>query len=355
MRTLVATAIILGAAVALPAADPPRPLGPTAVTYEKGTVLGEAADALAKQSGIPITVVPAAMQKAKCDVRFKDVPFWEALQTSADTANARIILADGGRKVELAPRGASQEVAATSGAFRVVAQQVTGRALLDQGITFHEVSLLVHWEPRLRVYRIDTAPRISSATDAAGSKLTAEGRSAQVLPANATSEMRVRLSGLTRKSERITALAGEFTVTAADKLLNFAFAVPGGKLPAAQTQGGVTASLTRVQKKGDSWEVAVEVNYPKGQPLFESFQGEWWLRDNRLLLVSPQGKAVAVDDYEIPAPDRATPLVVVHRFKENAGAGFGNPTAPGWKLVYETPAPLAEVKVPFALKDIPLP
>ena len=234
MRTLVATAIILAAAVALPAADPPPTLAPTPITYEKGTVLGEAADALAKQSGIPVTVVPAAMQKAKCGVRFKDTPFWEALQTSADTSQARITLTDGGRKVELVPKGASQEVAATSGAFRVVAQQVTGRALLDQGVTFHDVSLLVHWEPRLRVYRIDTAPRISSVSDAVGSKISAEGRSAQVLPANATSEMRVRLTGLTRQSERITALAGAFTVTAAEKLLSFAFAAPGGKLPAAQ-------------------------------------------------------------------------------------------------------------------------
>ncbi|MFM8275215.1 MAG: hypothetical protein ACKODX_23180, partial [Gemmata sp.] len=77
-----------------------------------------------------------------------------------------------------------------------------------------------------------------------------------------------------------------------------------------------------------------------------------WLRDNRLLLRSPDGKSVSADDYEVLS---LKPLVAVHRFAEDPKAGFGNPTAEGWKVVYETPAPLAEVRVPFDLKDIPLP
>ena len=54
-------------------------------------------------------------------------------------------------------------------------------------------------------------------------------------------------------------------------------------------------------------------------------------------------------------PDSPRPLRVVHRFKEDAVKGLGDPTAKGWTIVYETPAPLVEVKVPFELKDIPLP
>ena len=46
---------------------------------------------------------------------------------------------------------------------------------------------------------------------------------------------------------------------------------------------------------------------------------------------------------------------MIHRFKEDAAKGLGNPTVKGWSIVYETPAPLADVKVPFELKDIPLP
>ncbi|VTR94541.1 Uncharacterized protein OS=Pirellula staleyi (strain ATCC 27377 / DSM 6068 / ICPB 4128) GN=Psta_1684 PE=4 SV=1 [Gemmata massiliana] len=356
VRLLSIIVLPLGALTLLPAADPPKPaLAPTPVTWNtSGKVLGEVCAGLSEQSKIPISVAPAAI-KTQCPVTFDKTPFWTALQLTADKTRTRIALSEGGRKVELVPRGASQEVAVTNGAFRVVAQQVVGRSLLELGATFHEVSLLVHWEPRVRVYRIDAAPRISKVTDPTGAKITAEDGAGKTLPTNSTSEMKVRLNGLTRKTEQITALTGEFTVTAADRLLAFAFDVPDGKLPDAQKQDGVSAVLKRVQKKGDSWEIAVEVNYPAGQPTFQSFEGEWWLRDNRLLLRSPDGKAVVLDDYEIPAPDRATPLVVIHRYKEDPKNGFSAPTTKGWKLVYETPAPLVELKVPFELKGILLP
>ncbi len=356
MRFLAITATILGTFVALTAADPPKnALIPTEFSWNKsGKVLGEVADALPRTTGVEVTVAPAAL-KTQCAVRFDKAPLWEALQTIADATNTRLALGGGGSRVELVPRGRSLEVATTSGAFRVVAQQVAGRAMLEQGTTFHEVQLLVHWEPRLRVYRIDSAPKISKVTDVPSSKITADGGSAQILPVNATTEMKVRLNGLTRKSEKITSLAGEFNVTAAERILSFAFEAPDGKLPDKQKQGEVSTLLKRLQQKDNMWEVVLEVSYPKGQPVFESFQGEWWLRDNRLVLRSPEGKAVVINDYEIPQPDRTTPLVVIHRFKEDAKNGFGNPTAKGWSLIYETPSPLVDVNVPFELKGIPLP
>jgi hypothetical protein len=355
MRSLAAITLILGALSALPAAEPARPLAPTPITWNKpDAVLGEVARQFSDVSGVPIRVPPNFL-KTKCPLPpLKGAPFWGALQSAADKTGTRIALSDGGRKVELVPRGASREVAATSGAFRVVADQVIGRALLDQGVTYHEVHMLVHWEPRVRVYRIDSAPKVTTATDAAGSKVTAESGGTQVLPLDATSEMRVRLSGLTRDSGRITALAGSFTVTAADKLLAFAFD-SSGKLPADQKQGDVTAVLRRVQKKDDTWEIEVEVTYPPKQPAFESFQGEWWLRDNRLVVRSPGGKSFVIGDYEVPAPDSPRPLRAIYRFKEDAGAGLTNPTAKGWSVVYETPSPLVETTVPFELKGIPLP
>jgi hypothetical protein len=362
MRIILAATFALGALATLPAAEPSRPLSPTTVTWEKpNAVLGEAADELSKQSGVSITVAPGVL-KAKFDPAFKGfkrVPFWEGLQAAADASNTRIALSNGGRKAELVPRGKSRESAATSGAFRVISQQVVGRALLADGITTHEVQLLVHWEPRIRVYRIDTAPAISKATDVPGSKIEVSDGESRVLPTDATSAMIVKLTGLTRDSEKLTVLAGTFGVTAADRLLEFAFD-PTGKFPASGAlpngeKSPVGAVLKRIQKKDDTWEIAVEVTYPEGQPIFESFQGEWWLRDNRLTVRSPAGKAFVIDDYEIPSPDNSRPLVVVHRFKEDAAKGLGNPTVKGWSIVYETPSPLAEVKVPFELKDIPLP
>ena len=317
-------------------------------------MLGEVGTELSKQAQIPISFPPQLL-KAKCGVTFDKVPFWEALERTAAASGARIALTDGGRAVQLLPRGGSKEVSDTSGAFRVVAQQVTARAMLDAGVTYYEVALLVHWEPRLRVYRIDSAPHVTRVMDEFASKVTAAGSSVQTHPANATAEMRVRLDGVPRKAERLTTLSGTFQATVAQKLLEFKFEAPGGKLPDAQKQEGVSGALKRLQKKGDTWEAVVEIDYPAGQPAFQSFEGQAWLRDNRLRLRSPNGAYVTVDDYEIPQPDQPNPLRVIHRFKQDANAGFGDPTAKGWALVYETPSPLADVKVPFELKNIPLP
>ncbi|AWM37283.1 hypothetical protein C1280_09760 [Gemmata obscuriglobus] len=343
--------------MALAAAEPSKPPvpAPTAVTFAKaGAPLGEVVAELSKQSGVPIAV-PPLLVNAKCGAAFDKAPFWSALQQSADTSGARIVVRESGARVELLPRGDSKEIAATSGPFRVVAKGVTGRALLDAGATFHEVALLAHWEPRLKVYRIDTTPRVSKVTDDRGSKLRDTGGSAQVLPSGATAEMKVQIEGVPRTAQRLTALAGAFHATVADRLLEFKFEAPGGALPPPQTLGGVTGALKKLQKKGNTWEVVLELGYPSGQPVFQSFEGQPWLRDNRLRLRSPDGNFVTIDEYEIPQPEQTSPLRVIHRFDENAKAGFANPTGKGWALVYETPAPLADVTVPFEFKDVPLP
>jgi hypothetical protein len=361
MRTAAITTLILVIGAALPEADSTVPLPPTRVSWDKSpAVLGEVSDALSKASGVEIGLLPVALKKAPCPVRFKDVPFWEALQQTADATRTRIVTTDGGRKVNLVPRGAAGESIAISGPFRIVAHRVDGRALLDLGTTVHEVYLLVHWEPRLRVFRIDTAPEITKVADVPGSKPSATGGRTQTLPVDATAELKVQLNGLTRASDRITALGGTFTVTAAERMLAFAFdptanLPANGTLPAGPAEPGVTAVLKRVQKKGDIWEIAIDVSYPERQPVFESFQGEWWLRDNRMILRSADGKTNVIEDCEIPSPDSARPLRVIYRFKEDAAKGLGNPTAKGSTIIYETPAPLVEFKVPFELKEIPLP
>src|SRR5262245_24309851 len=368
MRILALATLTLSTFAAILAAQPAQPdkspLAPRTIKWEKpGGTLGEVTAALTKQSapvagvpGVPIEV-PEELRKKPCDVKFKDTPFWDALQQAADRTGTRIVLTDKGRNVSLVPRGPSQEVAATSGAFRVVVREVAGYSKLELGVTYHQVKLLLHWEPRLRLYRV-YSPSITKVTDVPGSKITAESSATEILPSGATSGeaelIEVRLNGLNRSSERITSLAGEFKVHGTDRLLTFKFAEPGGKLPAEQKEVGVTATLKRVAKEDDTWEIEVELTYPPDQPAFQSFQQEWWLRDNRLLVQSPNAaKSFVISEYELR--QRGNTVLAIHRFKENAKTGLGNPTAKDWSIVYETPAPLVEMNVPFELKNIPLP
>jgi hypothetical protein len=332
----------------LPPSPLAAPLAPTLVSYRNAdATLGDVVTALTKASGIPITF-PHRLGVAKCPVRFEGLSFWEALEQISRTMGLKITVQERGAKLALEPRGESQEVSSVSGPFRLVAKQVVGRALLETGTHFHEVSLEAHWEPRLAVFRIDAQPQISKVVDDRGVALEATGSSLLSYPSEAVSEMKIKLTGLTRASKQIGILAGEFRVTAAERILVFKFANLAGKLPATQTQQEVQATLRSIAKPDKSWEVDLELVYPEKHPPFESFEEQKWLRDNRLHLISPAGKPTEPESEEIAASGRR--VMATYRFP-----GTLDLRGKGWALAYETPSPLLEFKVPFELKNIPLP
>jgi hypothetical protein len=347
-RFLLTTPLVFLITIVAVATQPPTPtIAPTLITFQKqDATLGSVAAALSKASGIPISIPPAEA-RSKCPAAFAGVPFWEALEHTARDTGMKIVLLEKGTKMGLEPRGMCREIATVSGPFRIVAKQVIGRALLDLGANFHEISLEVNWEPRIPVFRIDTQPRITKVTDDRGVGLTATTSSANSYPTEAVTDMKIKVNGLTRESKQIGLLAGEFRVTAAEKILVFKFDLTG-KMPISKIQNDVKASVKGIAKPDNSWEVVVELLYPENHPPFESFEAQKWLRDNRLQLVSPDGKPTEPENEEIAATGRR--VVATYRFP-----GTINPLAKGWSLIYETPSPLMEFKVPFELKNIPIP
>ena len=347
--------LILGIAAAA-AADGPEMFSvpPRRVTLDlPNSTLDAVAAALGKKAGVPVEYPPAAAKEA-CDGIYTDLPFWDALERAADQTGNRIAPRDGGRKIALVPRGKSRAVSAVAGPFRVVADRVTARSALDDGTTTYEVGLTTHWEPRFPVFRIDAEPTVTIATDDRGAALTANGGRAKTNPGGAaTHAATVRLAGLTRESRKIAVLQGNFTVTASGKMLSFTFPDLAAKLPAAlPEQEKVAAALRRFAKDEDTWEVEIDLTYPPTIPVFESF--ETWTTENRARLVAPDGtKSFAPDSHAVNAAGRK--VAATYYFKEDAAKGLTNPAAKGWKLVYEAPSPPVEFRVPFELKDIPLP
>lgn len=347
---LIAPWLIPFLAIPLTALQPaPISISPTTVTLKKtGATLGEVAADLTRTSGIPVSTTPAKAQE-KCAVDFSKVPFWEAIEQVNRQMGTRVVLAERGTKVILEPRGLSQEVSCVSGPFRVVAKQVIGRALLDIGTTFHEVYLEVNWEPRIPVFRIDSQPRITKAVGNRDGALTVPVITASTYPTEALTDMKIRVNGLTRESKQIAILAGEFRVTAAEKMLPFKFANLNEKLPISKTENGVTVTLKEIARPDNTWDVKLELQYPSDHPAFESFEEQKWLRDNRIRLVAPNGaKTSEPESEEIGVHGHR--VVATYRFP-----GTMNPRAAGWALSYETPGPLMEFKVPFELKNIPIP
>jgi hypothetical protein len=87
--------------------------------------------------------------------------------------------------------------------------------------------------------------------------------------------------------------------------------------------------------------------YPESHPEFESFQV--WAASNKLRVFDAAGKLMKETDYNTSENGRrisATYFLDVPKAAVNLN---------GWRLVYETPAPMVEQKVRFELKDILLP
>ncbi len=353
MRT--ALGIVLVASCAVAAQRDTSGLKPTPVTLKKdNTTLGDVAAELSKPTNgaaVQVKVEHPETARAKCSVSFDGTPFWAALESVADQTKTKLALRDGGRSVVLEPRATGREVSALAGPFRIVPRTVTGRLLLDQGLSFHEVELDVHWEPRLPVFRIDSHPKITKAVDDRGIALTAEGGGSRHYPTTSLTDMKVRLTGLTRESKQIALLAGEFRATAAETVFAISFKNLAGKFPITETNSGVNVTLKSFEKIGGTWDAQLELTYPEGHPSFESFEEQKWLRDNRLRLVDPNGQPYEPDNDDVIAAGRR--VAATYRFKVLANA---KPTTDkGWALVCETPGPLMEMKVPFVLKNIPLP
>jgi len=349
LAILLVAGFLLAASVA---ADPaPMALPATRITLKQSdSTLADVVIALSKASGLTITA-EADIARMKCPVAFAGAPLWEALEKVARDTDAKLVVseADGGRAIALARRGASKEVSAASGAFRLTARTVTGRLLLDSGTTIHELMLLVHWEPRYHVFRIDANPKIIAAKFDKSNDLITDATITRQYPTSAIAEMKIRLAGLPRRAGKIDVIAGEFRATAAEKMLTFQFDDLTGRDAITKKLDQVTAKLKPLafDETTKTWDVDLELVYPPGGPVFESFEEHKWLRDNRLQLISPQGKPLKPDSEDVVASGDM--VSATYRFKS------ANPKMKGWSLVYEVPSPLVEATVPFKLENIPVP
>jgi len=342
--------ILLGVALptfAIRAADP---IPPTIVKVNrpKGT-LGEVLKDFTAQTGIVVdasTLEPTT----PCDLDLNGTPLWNALELIAEKAKARIVIEQNGRGISLVKQTGPKAISSVDGAFRVVVKQVNKKLDFESWKVVTDVTLDIHWEPRIPVFRIESQPTISTVTTDAGDPKATTSR-AKTPPGGKTYTTTVRLEGIPKPANAITELSGQFLVTAAPRMLRFDFPdLMNPKALALPEQSGVKATLKPVQKFDGYWEFPVEVNYP-ALPEFESFES--WVSENRWQLIDPNGRTHEPVDFDIP--EQGLRLSTVYRFPAEPAKNGVPAVRKGWSAVYYTPAPLVEFSVKFRLKDIPLP
>lgn len=338
---MLAALLIAGAGFA---AEPLSPIVAAAVTVEQPTTAGELLKLVEKQTGVQVDLGPLSAGKA--------VPlsgrkaFWDLLDGVAAATDTHLAIDTAGKIAFAAGRSAT--AASLDGPFRVSNKGVVAKIDGTSGQAGYVVGLDVHWEPRFPVFRMDAQPRITSAKDDLGNTLAVRETSVKSAVAGYSHAAEIRVDGLTRKAASIAELAGEFTVTASPKMLAFAFDDLTA-LPVANTVDGVKATLTKLVKRDEVWELQLTIAYPASPPAFESF--ETWTNRNAFRLVPPQKvAAIEATNYDIASNDRT--ITAAYRFA-HATADLAN--RKGWGVVCETPAPLVEFPVRFRLKDLKLP
>lgn len=281
---------------------------------------------------------------------FQRETFWNALEIIAAQTGHRIELREGGESIALIPSDVRPPLS-IDGPFRFVASEVLARRDLQTGRTAYDLSLGVNWEPRLKVIRMDAYPRIREAIDDQGQRLTVPAIETKVPVTGYQATSTIGLDGLTRESRAIAIVAGEFTITFAERMLVFRFDDLTA-LPAEFAQEGVRLILQKPEKVNNRWFVNVKVTYPPDQPEFESFES--WLHGNRITLIAPGGEQeFSTDDYSLT--DQGRTVLGSYVFTEDAESGLTPGDWKGWSLRYETPSVLREEVVPFRLSEIALP
>ncbi len=314
-----------------------------------GVPLATAAAAIVQGSGLQIEVDPAVAETT-CSATFDQLPLWQALEQLAATQRLRLLPAVDGRRIRLLPRGQGQPISTTSGPFRIAVQSVTARLLPEEGTHVYDLELLVHWEPRYPVYRIDAAPRWRRIVDDQGQQPTAEQPQVRQYPSAAAATLTSRLRGLRRAATTLAELDGECTATAAERLLSPTFTELFVSQPVTKSEAGITLRWHGLRRNDTlrRWEATVEMTYPPDHPQFDSFEESKWLRDVHAQLVSPQGVTTKSDQDEVYASGRQ--VQAVFRWTDDV-----SPQAKGWSVVCVIPSPLREYRIPFRLRNVPLP
>ncbi len=351
-----------------PVAEIPKELEAKTITLqEKEISLSKALAELAKQTGNEVEDRRRRKDDSKIKLELKKVTFWQALDTIAKEADARVSLYERDGKIALVDGPHKLMPVSYSGLFRVAVKRIDTTLLLEPDAHFCVIYLEVAWEPRFQPLLMETKPDALVAQDDKGRALEVPegGQGRGTVRGRFATEIPVRLTAPHRSATALGLLKGKLRIVGPTKMLTFTFdKLAEIKEPAQvrkQTQEGVTVSLRELRNEGKEdeeqvWTVGLLLEYPAGGPQFESFQS--YLVNNEIYLEKEKNgvKQRFPHNLGLDTDRQAENKADLHyhfadKPEENLLLGkFGD-----WKIVYRTPGKIAEVPIPFEFKDLPLP
>jgi hypothetical protein len=297
----------------------------------------------------------------KLQLALQDAPFWKALDTIAQEADARLSLYEPDGKIALRDGPALALPVSYSGVFRIAVKRLDAIRLLDPEAHFCKVYLEIAWEPRFQPFLMETQPESLVVHDDKGNPLSTdrEGKGQFPISRKTATELELRVPAPRRSSARLGLLKGQLTVLGPSKMLTFTFdkltKIEKRADARTQTQEGVTVHLRelRLDPGADPiWTIGFLLEYPATGPKFESFQS--WLVNNEIYL--EKGKQRLLNNLGYETDDQTENKAIIrYRFTDEPDKKLilGQPSE--WKLVYRTAGKIVEMPVLFEFKDLPLP
>jgi hypothetical protein len=345
-----------------------RDLAPRLVTLDDELPLSKALAEVAKQTGNPVEDRREADEDTKIKVKLDKVTFWEAMDTIAREADARVSVYERDGKVALRrrPEGYQNPPTSYNGLFRTVVRRVEARRDLDSDASRYQASLEIAWEPRFRPFFIEMRPQAFRFKDDKGRDQAAAEEDQGNNPNNKLAVTNlvaqvfdVPLPALERSSAKLGLLKGSVTMVGPTRFETFEFPSTLAEMqkdPRLRevSKEGVTVRINKLDLAKDHWTLEVRLEYPADGPQFESFDS--WLVYNKMMLRKKGGNGEyppnGGDSIDDSGGNRA---VLSYHFVDDAKDNLkrGDPTE--WTPVYKSPGLIVEVPAQFEFKDIPLP
>lgn len=331
----------------------------TYVTLQGDMTLHEALKSIEKQTGNVVIDFrqrfnqPADDRKLALDI--DNQPFWNAFDELADEAGVAIYSFVGElRKLAVVAAGEDDVSrvgrADYQGLFRIEPTSLScQRNLRNANGDILRLTVELIWEPRvLPVLVRQDLEDIRVLTDTGESVGVQQTgiRQIPIQPGVASLDIQIPLSLPSREAKELKSCEGKFValVPAGDVTFEFDDLVKGQGTE--KTRRGLTVVLDDIRLNQGLQQISLRVRFDASSDSVESHLD--WVENNVVRLVDPNGKPADEPGYE-------------RYFERDAEIGFRyifpveEKDLKGWKLIYSSPAGVAEVDVPFKLSEIPLP
>ncbi len=326
------------------------------VNFEGRSTLAQLFQTISEQTGNAIADIPPAVADELCEVSWKNVEFWRAVDDLLDRGRLDIDHQSGRPHVLVLrnlPDDWNSLVSRTVylGPFRIQPVRiVANRDLRTSRLNSLRVMATIVWEPRLSPLAISYPREQLEAIDDQGESLVEPEQQGQPeIPIHlgmtgVEIEIPLRLPESNRRF--IKKLTGKFHVLLPSQRDKFVF--DGNWYRSrnlSERKAAVSVILDEVRRSGDLYQVRLRVRFDDAAGALESHRG--WIFQNEAYLLDAQSQRVNHIGME-----------TMRQAQDEVGVAylFDRPEGlEGCKFVYETPVLLMQHEVKFELSELPLP